>query len=84
MVSYDVVVGDTITKVFVRTFKLEPGSWLAQREVVVGLATIFVTLPLCLYKDVARLAKVSLFSLVCVGFILAAVFVKFFALYGDV
>ena len=84
MVSYDVVVGDTITKVFMRTFRLSHDSILAQRGVVVGLATIFVTLPLCLYKDIARLAKVSLFSLVCVGFILLCIFVKFFALYGDV
>lgn len=81
MVSYNIVVGDTMTKVFLRLFSLSPSSWLAKREVVVGLATALVTLPLCLYKDIAKLAKVSLLSLVCVVFILIAIFIRFSTLY---
>lgn len=82
MISYNIVVGDTLTRVFVRVFSLSSTSWLAQREVVIGLATFLVSLPLCLYRDIAKLAKVSLFSLVCVGFILVTIFVKFFTLYS--
>ncbi|KAK6641854.1 hypothetical protein RUM44_013572 [Polyplax serrata] len=84
MVSYNVVVGDTITKFLVRLLKLDPTSLFSQREVVVLFATAFVTLPLCLYKDIAKLAKVSLFSLACVGFILLAVIIEFFSLYNVV
>lgn len=84
MISYNIVVGDTLTRVFVRVFSLSSTSWLAQREVVIGLATFLVSLPLCLYRDIAKLAKVSLFSLVCVGFILLTIFVKFFMLYSYV
>lgn len=84
MISYNVVVGDTITKVLIRMFKLDKSSWFAKREITVGFATAFVTLPLCLYRDIGKLAKVSLFSLVCVGFILVAIIIEFFRLFDTV
>ncbi|GLG98888.1 Putative sodium-coupled neutral amino acid transporter 11-like Protein [Gryllus bimaculatus] len=68
MVSYNVVVGDTITKVLTRMTGVEADSLLARREFVVALATIFITIPLCLYRDIAKLSKVSFLSLVFITF----------------
>ncbi|XP_043281271.1 putative sodium-coupled neutral amino acid transporter 11 [Venturia canescens] len=76
MVSYNVVVGDTVTKVIIRLTGMEEDSILGQRQVVVLLATLCITIPLCLYRNVARLAKISFLSLVCVGFILVAIFIR--------
>ena len=50
MVSYNVIVGDTVTRIFVRLSGLEPDSFLAQREVVIVAVTLLITLPLSLYK----------------------------------
>lgn len=76
MVSYNIVVGDTVTKVIIRLIGIEPDSLFAKREVIVLIATIFVTVPLCLYRDVAKLAKVSFISLVCIAFILFSIFMR--------
>ncbi|XP_012278789.1 putative sodium-coupled neutral amino acid transporter 11 [Orussus abietinus] len=76
MVSYNVVVGDTVTKVLVRVTGIEDTNILAHRQTVVLLATLCITIPLCLYRNVARLAKISFLSLVCVGFILVAIFAR--------
>lgn len=48
MVSYNVVVGDTVTKVLVRMFGLSSTALLARRDFVVLLCTLSVTVPLCL------------------------------------
>lgn len=80
MVSYNVVVGDTVTKVLIRMFRLNPYSIFARRDYVVAMATIFVTIPLCLLKDMAKLAKASFFSLVFIIFILGAIFTRFMSL----
>lgn len=74
MVSYNVVVGDTLSKVLVRIVP----SWGATsmgavRFGVVFVVTVFVITPLCLYKNVSRLARASFLSLVCVVIILFAV-----------
>jgi len=76
MVSYNVVVGDTVTKVLIRVTGMNETNILAHRQVVILLATLCVTIPLCLYRNVARLAKISFLSLVCVGFILVAIFIR--------
>ncbi|XP_008215222.1 putative sodium-coupled neutral amino acid transporter 11 isoform X1 [Nasonia vitripennis] len=76
MVSYNVVVGDTVTKVLIRVTGLDPDSFIVKREVVIFLATLLVVIPLCLYRNVAKLAKISFLSLVCVGFILLAIFIR--------
>ncbi|XP_024086471.1 putative sodium-coupled neutral amino acid transporter 11 isoform X1 [Cimex lectularius] len=80
MVSYNVVVGDTVTKVLIRVFSLPPRSIFARRDYVVAMATIFVTIPLCLLKDMAKLAKASFLSLVFIIFILGAIFSRFISL----
>ncbi len=50
MVSYNVIVGDTVTLLLLRATSLDPSSLLARREVVTLATTIMVTLPLSLYK----------------------------------
>ncbi|XP_050315679.1 putative sodium-coupled neutral amino acid transporter 11 [Anthonomus grandis grandis] len=76
MVSYNVVVGDTVTKVIVRLTDIGPNNIFAKREIIVLIATIFITIPLCLYRDISKLAKISFFSLVCIGFILFSIMVR--------
>ncbi len=51
MVSYTVIVGDTVTKVVVRLVATDPSaSVFASREFISLVTTIIVTLPLSLYK----------------------------------
>ncbi|XP_036228446.1 putative sodium-coupled neutral amino acid transporter 11 isoform X4 [Bactrocera oleae] len=76
MISYNVVVGDTLSKVLVRFFPSWTTSMRAVRLGVVFFVTIGVVVPLCLYKNVSRLARASFISLACVVFILFAVIVK--------
>lgn len=76
MVSYNIVVGDTVTKVIIRLTGIDQDSLFAKREIIVLIATLFVTVPLCLYRDVAKLAKVSFISLICIVFILFSIFMR--------
>jgi len=81
MISYNVVVGDTLSKVLVRFFPSWGDSMGAVRLGVVFFVTVGVVVPLCLYKNVSRLARASFVSLACVVFILFAVILKLFS--GD-
>ncbi|XP_033153816.1 putative sodium-coupled neutral amino acid transporter 11 isoform X4 [Drosophila mauritiana] len=76
MISYNVVVGDTLSKVLVRFFPSWGGSMGAVRLGVVFFVNVGVVMPLCLYKNVSRLARASFISLACVVFILFAVIIK--------
>ncbi|KAH8258093.1 hypothetical protein KR038_005687, partial [Drosophila bunnanda] len=76
MISYNVVVGDTLSKVLVRFFPSWGGSMGAVRLGVVFFVNVGVVMPLCLYKNVSRLARASFVSLACVVFILFAVIIK--------
>ncbi|KAJ8953683.1 hypothetical protein NQ314_007291 [Rhamnusium bicolor] len=75
MVSYNIVVGDTVTKVIVRLTGIKESIFVS-REAIVLIATMFITIPLCLYRDVAKLAKISFISLVCIAFILFSIFLR--------
>lgn len=71
MISYNVIIGDTATKALVRIFSLSVhDSWLLNRNTVVLLATLTVTLPLSLQRNMARLNKISLVSLLFVFLIM--------------
>jgi len=50
MISYNVIVGDTITRVLVRLSGISSFSPVASREFVIIATTILVTLPLSLCK----------------------------------
>ncbi|XP_034650582.1 putative sodium-coupled neutral amino acid transporter 11 isoform X2 [Drosophila subobscura] len=76
MISYNVVVGDTLSKVLVRFFPSWGASMGAVRLGVVFFVNVGVVMPLCLYKNVSRLARASFISLACVVFILFAVIIK--------
>lgn len=73
MISYNVVVGDTLSKVLVRFVPVWAQSMGSLRFCVVFFTTLFVTTPLCLYKNVSRLARISFVSLACTMLILLAV-----------
>jgi len=84
MVSYNVIVGDTITKLIVRFAGYSrplSESVLASREFVILIATLLVTLPLSLYRDIDKLAKTSLVSLFFVLLILISIFVRLVTLW---
>lgn len=76
MISYNVVVGDTLSKVLIRFVPSWNTSMSEVRFCVVFVVTVCIVIPLCLYKNVSRLARVSFISLVCVVFILFAIIVK--------
>lgn len=76
MISYNVVVGDTLSKVLVRFIPSWGTSMGSVRFGVVFVVTLCITIPFCLYKDVSRLARASFISLACVVFILFAVVYK--------
>uniref|UniRef100_A0A8C5AIL9 Putative sodium-coupled neutral amino acid transporter 11 n=1 Tax=Gadus morhua TaxID=8049 RepID=A0A8C5AIL9_GADMO len=58
MVSYNMTVGDTLTKVFQRIPGVGPDHMLAERSVVISMATVLVTLPLSLPRHIGQLGKV--------------------------
>lgn len=72
MISYNVIIGDTVTKALVRIFNISTtrDSWFLNRNTVVFVATLLVTLPLSLQRNMARLNKISLVSLLFVFFIM--------------
>uniref|UniRef100_A0A3Q4AK42 Putative sodium-coupled neutral amino acid transporter 11 n=1 Tax=Mola mola TaxID=94237 RepID=A0A3Q4AK42_MOLML len=64
MISYNITTGDTLTKVFQRMPGVGPGNILAERRFVILLMTAAFTLPLSLYRNIEKLGKVSLLSMV--------------------
>ncbi|KAI1290008.1 putative sodium-coupled neutral amino acid transporter 11 [Halotydeus destructor] len=59
MISYNVIIGDTATKVFIRLFDVTSDNVFMNRNTVVFASTLFITLPLSLQKNMARLNKAS-------------------------
>ncbi|XP_074659138.1 putative sodium-coupled neutral amino acid transporter 11 [Tubulanus polymorphus] len=81
MISYNVIIGDTITKVITRL----GGEHLAHtvlgnRQFVIALTTVLVTLPLSLYRNVSKLSKASLVSVVFILFIVFVIIGKAFVI----
>ncbi|KAF0026469.1 hypothetical protein F2P81_021206 [Scophthalmus maximus] len=64
MVSYNITTGDMLTKVFQRIPGVGPDHVLAERHFVILLSTFAFTMPLSLYRNIDRLGKVSLLSMV--------------------
>ncbi len=50
MTSYNVIMGDTVNKIFIRAFAINPDFILVRREFVIVASTVFITLPISLYK----------------------------------
>lgn len=76
MISYNITTGDTLTKVFLRIPGVGPGHILAERHFVILVITAVFTLPLSLYRNIERLGKVSLLSMVLTLTILIIVIIR--------
>ncbi|XP_050975165.1 putative sodium-coupled neutral amino acid transporter 11 isoform X2 [Labeo rohita] len=76
MISYNIITGDTLTKVFMRIQGVGPGNILTERHFVILMSTVLFTLPLSLYRDIAKLGKVSLLSMLLTLAILITVVVR--------
>lgn len=74
MISYFIVIGDTIPQVFART--LSPDHFLADRQNVVILTGIFIIFPISCLKHMSFLQYTSGMSLVAVIFIVCAVSIR--------
>ncbi|XP_050418554.1 putative sodium-coupled neutral amino acid transporter 11 isoform X1 [Patella vulgata] len=79
MVSYNVIIGDTITKIAL-WFSGEGDSMvhsiLGNRQFIIFLSTLLVTLPLSLYRNISRLGKWALLSILLIFFILVGITVR--------
>ncbi|NXF15138.1 AVT2 protein, partial [Rhodinocichla rosea] len=76
MISYNIITGDTLTKVFQRIPGVGVDNVLTDRHFIILLTTIIFTLPISLYRDIAKLGKVSLLSLILTIVILVVVMVR--------
>uniref|UniRef100_A0ACB8G108 Uncharacterized protein n=1 Tax=Sphaerodactylus townsendi TaxID=933632 RepID=A0ACB8G108_9SAUR len=70
MISYNIITGDTLTKVFQRIPGVDQDHLLINRHVVIVFVTFIFTLPLSLYRNISKLGKVSLLSLLLTVIIL--------------
>ncbi|KAJ3120241.1 hypothetical protein HK098_004765 [Nowakowskiella sp. JEL0407] len=78
MCAYAVIVGDTLPSVFSHIIPKTSifYSILTNRRLMISACTLFVSLPLSLYRDISALAKTSLLSLVAIVYILIAVAIR--------
>ncbi|CAI5762363.1 Aa_trans domain-containing protein [Podarcis lilfordi] len=70
MISYNIITGDTLTKVFQRIPGVDQDNLLIGRHVIILCVTIIFTLPLSLFRNISKLGKVSLVSLILTVLIL--------------
>ncbi|KAF6035773.1 hypothetical protein EB796_005918 [Bugula neritina] len=85
MIGYNVIIGDTITAVIIRIGgEAIRKTAFGSRQFVIVIITVTITLPLSLYRDVARISKASLVSLILIIFILIAMLVKAILLHDKV
>ncbi|XP_060008729.1 putative sodium-coupled neutral amino acid transporter 11 isoform X1 [Lagenorhynchus albirostris] len=73
MISYNIITGDTLSKVFQRIPGVDPENLLIGHHFIIVLSTVAFTLPLSLYRDIAKLGKISLISTVLTTLILGIV-----------
>ncbi|XP_063140188.1 putative sodium-coupled neutral amino acid transporter 11 isoform X1 [Rattus norvegicus] len=73
MISYNIITGDTLSKVFQRLPGVDPGSWFISRHFIIVVSTVTCTLPLSLYRDIAKLGKISFISTILTAVILGVV-----------
>ncbi|XP_059783988.1 putative sodium-coupled neutral amino acid transporter 11 isoform X2 [Balaenoptera ricei] len=76
MISYNIITGDTLSKVFQRIPGVDPENLLIGHHFVIVLSTVAFTLPLSLYRDIAKLGKISLISTVLTTLILGIVMAR--------
>ncbi|XP_040331174.1 putative sodium-coupled neutral amino acid transporter 11 isoform X2 [Herpailurus yagouaroundi] len=76
MISYNIITGDTLSKVFQRIPGVDPANLFIGRHFLIVLSTAAFTLPLSLYRDIAKLGKISLLSTVLTTLILGIVMAR--------
>lgn len=76
LISYNIIIGDTITKVLIRLLKIPVGSILVNRYFIIAIFTAFVTLPLSLLRNISKLAKTSFISCVLIIGIAVVMFIR--------
>ncbi|XP_004674653.2 PREDICTED: putative sodium-coupled neutral amino acid transporter 11 [Condylura cristata] len=76
MISYNIITGDTLSKVFQRIPGVDPENLFIGRHFVILLSTVAFTLPLSLYRDIAKLGKISLVSTILTSLILGIVMAR--------
>ncbi|XP_035207773.1 putative sodium-coupled neutral amino acid transporter 11, partial [Stegodyphus dumicola] len=84
MISYNIIIGDTITKVLMRMFHVSRNSVLGNRHFIVLMSTLFITLPLSLYRTIVRLSIVSFLSLLFAVSIVSFVLIRAFIMSGEI
>ncbi|XP_059024935.1 putative sodium-coupled neutral amino acid transporter 11 isoform X2 [Mustela lutreola] len=76
MISYNIITGDTLSKVFQRIPGVDPENLLIGRHFIIVLSTAAFALPLSLYRDIAKLGKISFLSTVLTTLILGIVMAR--------
>ncbi|KAM9663821.1 putative sodium-coupled neutral amino acid transporter 11 [Trichechus inunguis] len=76
MISYNIITGDTLSKVFQRIPGVDPENLFIGRHFIIVLSTAVFNLPLSLYRDIAKLGKISLISTVLTTLILGIVMAR--------
>ncbi|XP_042550122.1 putative sodium-coupled neutral amino acid transporter 11 isoform X1 [Dipodomys spectabilis] len=80
MISYNIIAGDTLSKVFQRIPGVDPENVFIGRHFIVVLSTVTFTLPLSLYRNIAKLGKISFISTVLTTLILGIVITRVISL----
>ncbi|XP_047577405.1 putative sodium-coupled neutral amino acid transporter 11 isoform X3 [Lutra lutra] len=76
MISYNIITGDTLSKVFQRIPGVDPENLLIGRHFIIVLSTAAFALPLSLYRDISKLGKISFLSTVLTTLILGIVMAR--------
>ncbi|KAM3916974.1 putative sodium-coupled neutral amino acid transporter 11 [Leptodactylus fuscus] len=76
MISYNIITGDILPKIFQRIPGVTTGTLLADRRFAILSTTVAITLPIALYRNMQRLGKVSLMSLLFTVIVLAIVITR--------
>ncbi|KAM5151935.1 putative sodium-coupled neutral amino acid transporter 11 [Mantella aurantiaca] len=76
MVSYNIITGDILPKIFQRIPGVSPHGVLADRRLAILATTALVTLPIALYRNMQRLGKVSLISFLLTVTVLLIVVIR--------
>uniref|UniRef100_A0A8C0WNS4 Putative sodium-coupled neutral amino acid transporter 11 n=2 Tax=Castor canadensis TaxID=51338 RepID=A0A8C0WNS4_CASCN len=76
MISYNIIAGDTLSKVFQRLPGVDPENLFIGRHFIIILSTVTFTLPLSMYRDIAKLGKISFISTVLTTLILGIVITR--------
>ncbi|XP_017952819.1 putative sodium-coupled neutral amino acid transporter 11 [Xenopus tropicalis] len=84
MISYNIVTGDILPKIIQRIPGVSHDSWYVDRHVVIVLSTAVITLPIALYRNMEKLGKVSLLSLLLTFTVLVIIIVRATSLTSEI